>query len=362
MPERRRFWAPGRVNLIGEHTDHTGGLVLPVAIDRGITLEAELGGDVISLSSDEMPGMVTVRADGVNPPATGWARYVSAVAIELEDVVGRPSGVRGHLSSTLPMGAGLSSSAALEVVVALALCAASDVIADPMWLAALCQRAEHRAVGVPSGVMDQAASLLGTPDHAILLDCTTLVHELVPMPADHVLVVLDSGVRRRLSDSGYEARTRELARALPVLGGRRPADVSPDELPLLLADLDPLASRRLRHVVTENDRVRTAARSLRDGDLAALGTVMAEGHASLRDDFEVSTPELDTLVRLAIAHGATAARMTGGGFGGSVVALIPADDAPVAAERVLSDYRKHNPLRLGYAFATRASPGAGEIR
>ncbi len=361
MPELRRFWAPGRVNLIGEHTDYTGGLVLPVAIDRGITLEAVLGGDEILLSSDAMPGTVTMRANGGNLPAAGWARYVAAVAAELTAANGRSNGLRGHLSSSLPIGTGLSSSAALEVVVALALCAASGVTPEPLALADLCRRAEHRAVGVPSGVMDQAASLLGAADRAIMLDCTTLVHELVPIPTDHVIVVFDSGVRRSLSESGYDQRTRELARSLQALGGRRPADVSPDELPHLVADLDPVASRRLRHVVTENERVRTAVRSLRAGDLAELGAIMAEGHASLRVDFEVSTPEQDALVRLAMAHGAVAARMTGGGFGGSIVALVPHGDATSAAARVLRDYRAHYGSRVGQAFATSASRGAGEI-
>ena len=198
----RRYRAPGRANLLGEHTDHTDGLVLPAAIDRGVTLAGEPGGDRLRLTSADAPGAVDVAADG-SEPGEGWGRFVAAVAAELTAAGRPPVGFTGELASDLPQGAGLSSSAALEVVLAIALIDAADVHLDAMEIAALCRRAEHRAVGVPSGIMDQAASILGRADRAVLLDCGTLDHRTVPLPRDHVLVIVDSGVQRQLESSGY---------------------------------------------------------------------------------------------------------------------------------------------------------------
>jgi galactokinase len=354
-----RFRAPGRANLIGEHTDHTDGLVLPAAIDRAVTLEAEPGGPTIELTSADAPGAVVVRADGRGGPGEGWGRFVAAVAVEL-DALGRPPvGLVGHLTSDLPQNAGLSSSAALEVVVALALASAAGLTVEPLELAALCRRAEHRAVGVPSGIMDQAASILGRADHAVLLDCGTLEHRTVPLPAAHSLLLVDSGVRRRLETSGYAERTRQLAAALPVLGGRRPADVGPDELPYLLAGLDDVPARRLRHVVTENHRVLATEAALLAGDLEEVGALFEAGHASLRDDFEVTIPELDLLVDLAREAGASAARMTGGGFGGAIVALVPEADAAAVGQQVLEGYARVHPDRDASVHHCRAADGAG---
>jgi galactokinase len=361
MPDPRRFWAPGRVNLIGEHTDTTDGLVLPAAIDRGVTLEVELGGDTIELMSDGAEDPVRLPADGSEPPTAGWGRYVAAVAFELDAAGRKPVGMRGHVRSDLPQGSGLSSSAALEVAVALALEAAGDMSLPPIELAALCRRAEHRAVGVPSGIMDQAASLLGEADHAVLLDCQTLAYRPVPLPPSVGILVVDSGVRRELSASGYRRRVLELHDALPALDGRRPADVEPDELGTLTAGLDPVAARRLRHVVTENARVREAEAALRDEDLERLGRIFAEGHRSLRNDFEVTIPELDTLVELSVSAGARAARMTGGGFGGSIVALVDAGHAEAVGRSVIEAYPRRHPGRRGEALVCRASGGAREL-
>jgi len=355
------FHAPGRANLIGEHTDHTDGLVLPAAIDRGITLSGELGGVRIHLTSDGAEEVVEVAADGSEVPDAGFGRFVAAVAAELDAVGRAPVGMRGAITSDLPQGAGLSSSAALEVVVATALCEAAGFTLEPLDLAALCRAAEHRAVGVPSGIMDQAASILGRAGHGVLLDCGTLEHRLVALPEDHGLLIMDSGVRRQLESSGYGQRTRELQAALPALGGRRPADVDPDELPALLVGLEEVPSRRLRHVVTENARVRVAAAAFEAGDLAGIGEVFAAGHASLRDDFEVSIPELDILVELAVAAGATAARMTGGGFGGAAIALVPEDVAEQVGSAVLDGYRQRFPGRDGAVHLCHAAEGARRI-
>ena len=292
---------------MGEYTDLVGGLVLPVAIEPGITLRCEPAPRV-DLSSRGAPH--------------GWQRYVDAVEDELA-ALGRPSvGLRGDLTSTLPIGAGLSSSAALEVVVGLALCGVASFDAEPLALAEALQRAEHRAVGVPSGIMDQAASLLGRSRQALLLDTGTLEYEHVPVPEALVLVIIDSGVSRRLESSGYAARKRELEEGHP---------------------------KRTRHVESENERVLAAAAALRDDDRPALGALFRASHDSLRDDLEVSTRELDEIVDRAYAAGAVAARMTGGGFGGAAVALVTRD----IADEFAAQFER--------AFVTGAAGGAREI-
>jgi galactokinase len=278
--------APGRVNLIGEHIDYSGGLVLPVAIQLGITLTYE-------------------PADRLELDAPGGERYAAAVVEELA-ALGRPDvGIRGTVAADLPRGAGLGSSGAFEVAVALALCEAAGFELEPLELAGACRRAEERAVGLPSGLLDQAASLLGHAEHALLLDCGSLEHSWVPWPGDVAILVLDSGERRSLERSAYGDRRRELEAGEP---------------------------RRVRHVETENERVRQTVGALQRGDVAALGPIFAAGQASLRDDYEVSTPTLDALVAATLDAGAFAARMTGGGFGGSVVALAE----PSRAENVLA--------------------------
>jgi galactokinase len=306
-------WAPGRVNLIGEHTDYSGGLVLPVAIQHGITLEVAGADDGIALTSDRYGAAPPIAADGSGAPVEGWGSYAQAVACELA-LLGRPAvGLRGDVISDLPSGAGLSSSAALEVAIALALCAVAAFEVEPLALALACQRAEHRAVGKPSGILDQAASLLGTAGHAVFLDCGTLEHHAVPVPAEAGLVVIDSGVDHSDEVGGYAQRRRELEAGLP---------------------------QRVRHVTTENQRVRDFAAALERDDLVAAGALLLASHASLRDDYDVSTPELDLLVELAQHAGAHGARLLGGGFGGSVLALVDAARAEEIAASVSSAYRE----------------------
>jgi galactokinase len=263
-----------------------------------------------------------VPADG-SGRADGWGRYVAAVAAELAALGRDPVGIEGQVTSDLPIGAGLSSSAALEVGVALALCAVADFALEPMEIALAAQRAEHRAVGVPSGIMDQAASLLGRRDHAVLLDTGTLEHELVPLPPELALVIVHSGVSRSLEHSGYATRKRELEAGMPS---------------------------RVRHIETENERVRAAVGALRAHDFARLGEIFRAGHESLRVDFEATIPELDRLVERAYELGAVAARMTGGGFGGAIVALVEAD----ASEAFTGSIGKR-------AWISRASDGAAEL-
>jgi galactokinase len=348
-----RVWAPGRVNLIGEHTDYSGGLVLPVAIQHGIRVVAAPAPGEISLQSERFGRAESVAADGSGAPTRGWARYVQAVAAELADA-GRPAiGLRGTVSSDLPPRAGLSSSAALEVALALALCAAADFALEPLVLARLCQRAELRAVGVPCGILDQAACLLGADGHAILLDCESLDHRLVPVPADAAFLIVDSGVSRSLESTAYAERRSELERALGLVGVTRSTDVettAPN-------GLDDVPLRRLRHVVGENARVQRLVAALEAADLVVAGALLRESHASLRDDYEVSIPELDLLVELAVAAGAHGARLLGGGFGGSVLVLTDASHADVVGEAIVAQYRRRTGAG-GDAVLVRASPGA----
>jgi galactokinase len=308
---RVRAFAPGRVNLIGDHTDTTGGLVLPMAVHLGTTVDVERGGSEVRLRSDADEEVAVVGLDVAEPAAVtpAWARYVAGVVAEIRPAVG----ATGTVTTTLPVGAGLSSSAALEVAVALAL----GFDGPPVELALACQRAEHAASGVPSGIMDQLASAAGVAGSALLIDCTTLARTPVRLPPGVEVVVVHSGEARALAGSAYAERRRQCEAAEAEVGPLRVA--GPDAVEALT---DPVLRRRARHVVTENARVREVAGALEAGNLAAAGRAMAASHASLRDDFEVSTPALDRLVdELTATDGVFGARLTGAGFGGCVVAL-----------------------------------------
>ena len=309
-----RAFAPGRVNLIGDHTDYTGGFALPMAVEWGTTVEVERGGALVALVSSEDPDPATVDLDVADPRAVvpAWARYVAGVVAVL-----RPGqGATGTVSTTLPVGAGLSSSAALEVSVALAL----GFEGPALDLALACQRAEHLASGVPSGVMDQLASAAGVAGHALLVDFTSLDVVAVPLPAGVDVVVVHSGQARALAGSAYAERRAQCEAAAAVVGPLREAS----EADLARLD-DDLLRRRARHVVTENRRVLAFAECLRSGDLVEAGRLMAASHASLATDFDVSTAALDAVVaELSVVPGVFGARLTGAGFGGCVVALADA--------------------------------------
>jgi galactokinase len=324
-----RYHAPGRVNLIGEHTDYAGGLVLPVAIDRGVTVTCEPDGG-IRLRSTADPARVE-----------GFGRYLDALAAELAGLGIAPPGIAGRIESDLPVGAGLASSAALLVAVGLALLDAAGAELEPMELAHACRRAEERAVGVPCGIMDDAIAILAEPGHALLLDCGTLARRQVALPPGLGLVVADSRTPRQLAGTGYASRRVELERALA-------------------GDLDATTSRRLRHFRSENARVEAAAAALEAGDVGALGAILAAGHASLRDDYEVSTPELDLLVALALDAGAWAARMTGGGFGGAIVALAPEERCAGIAAAIAERYRAATG-RVTEPIVARSAGGARRV-
>ena len=318
-----RAFAPGRVNLIGDHTDYMGGWAMPMAVEWGTTVEVRPGGTVVKLSSSEEPEPALVGIDVTDPRSVtpSWARYVAGVV-----AVVRPStGATGTVRTTLPVGAGLSSSAALEVAVALAL----GFDGPPIELALACQRAEHLASGVPSGVMDQLASVLGRAGHALLIDFRSLDVVPVPVPADVDVVVVHSGQARALAGSAYAERRAQCEAAAAVIGPLR--DASVDDLERLDDDL---LRRRARHVITENARVLAFADCLRAGDRAGAGRLMAASHRSLAEDFEVSTAALDALVtELSAVPGVHGARLTGAGFGGCVVALADAG-SPVRGWRL----------------------------
>jgi galactokinase len=351
----RWFRAPGRVNLIGDHTDYHDGLVLPLAIDHDCVIAARRRDDGrVTIRSAELAGTVDVAADGGDEPAAvepAWGRYVGGIVRTLADAGRAPVGLDAALSSSVPVGSGLSSSAALEVAVALALADAAGFALPATELAQACRRGEHLATRVPSGVMDQLVALLGRAGHALLIDCRTLAAEPIPLPDALAVLVVHSGLPRALAGSAYAERRADSERVATRLGVVALRDVSLDEV---------RDEPRARHVVTENERVLRFADALRAGDTGALGSLLLASHASLRDDYEVSTPELDLAVDLLVEHGAIGARLTGAGFGGCVVALVPRAQLGDVARKTAVRYRTETGLDAD-AFEVRAVDGAGPL-
>jgi len=308
----QRVHAPGRVNLIGEHTDYTGGLVFPMAIDRGTTIEFAAGGSTIELQSDADDEAIRLQLPIVGDPSAvtpRWGTYVAAMAREM----GADRAITGNVTSTIPAGAGLSSSAALECAIGLAL----GFEGTPTELAQAARRAEHAATGVPTGIMDQLCIAAARAGHATMIDCHTLAVTHVPVP-DDLDVIVKFVVHRTLVGSAYAERVAECAAAEVVLGPLRTSTLDA----VAAATLDEVVRRRARHVVTENQRVLDFAAALERGDYVAAGRLMVDSHRSLAADFETSTPTMDRAVDdLVRSPGVFGARMTGGGFGGCVVAI-----------------------------------------
>jgi galactokinase len=329
--------APGRVNLIGEHTDYNDGFVLPVAIDRSIVVAAARRDDGIlqSWSTGDRAGPAVARPVGDLGPgrSSGWSAYIEGVAWVLREEGLAVPGADLVVHADLPAGAGLSSSAALESAVGLALSELAGAAApDRVALALAGQRAETEVVGMPCGLMDQMAVLCGRAGHALFFDTRTLETEQVPFDpaaAGLTLLVIDTRVKHTLTGSPYAERRRACEQAAAALGVPALRDVTLADVEAASADgrLDEVTFRRARHVVTENARVLEVVALLRQGDVKAVGPALAGSHASLRDDYEVSCAELDVAVETAVAAGAVAARMTGAGFGGSALALVPTDRA-----------------------------------
>lgn len=348
----RSFRAPGRVNLIGDHTDYNEGFVLPLAIDLDCRVRAAPRARDVCIESLDLGEAVHLAADGSTEPAgvePSWGRYAAGVVRALADRGREPAGIDAVVSSTVPLGAGLSSSAAFEVALALALCDAAGFALPPVELALACQEAEQIATGVPVGIMDQLASLSGRRGHALLIDCRSLDIEPIPLPPRLSVVIVHSGVSRTLADSAYAERRRVCELVAGRLGLRSLRDAAPEQV-----EDEP----RARHVVSENARVLEAARALAEGAIEELGPLLAASHTSLRDDYEVSTPELDALVDELVAAGALGARLTGAGFGGCVVGLAERESAAAVVERAAARYRERTG-REPRAYVCRPAEGAG---
>lgn len=363
--------APGRVNLLGEHVDYNGGPVLPVAINLRLRLRCTRRPDrLIDLSSGSPRQPVRIHRDRLDaredvdgkaiPP---WALYPSGVAWALHGRGLEVASVTADVSSDLPIAVGLSSSAALEVVFALAWQALGGWEMDRMELAKLCQRAENDYVGMSCGLMDQFAVLHGVRDHALLFDTRSLHWEPVPFPKQAAIVIADSGVGRALVSSGYNERRRSCEEALSQLRARIPglpclAELTPVQLAKHERVLDPVTSKRARHVVEECERVRRGIVLLRRGDATGFGELMYEGHASLRDLYEVSCRELDVLVETARSlPGCYGSRLTGAGFGGCTVSLVDWKHVEEFTRGLAEGYHRETG-REAAVFVTRASDGA----
>ncbi|HEX4755053.1 MAG TPA: galactokinase [Candidatus Dormibacteraeota bacterium] len=342
--------APGRVNLVGEHTDYSGGMVLPVAIDRSVVVAARLReDDVVGVASLQMPGEVRVSLGDIQPGrSAGWTSYPLGTLWALQRAGLTLRGIDLLVDSDIPLGAGLASSAGLEVATALAFTELTAQQMTRLELALCCQAGENAVAGAPTGVMDQVTVLLGRAGHALLVDCRTLDSELVPwLPGDAslALLVIDTAVRHANSGPGYRSRRDQCAQAAAALGVETLRDATAGSVARTLSGV---LQQRARHVVTENHRVVELAGLLRAGRIADTGPLFDASHASLRDDYEVSCAELDVAVETARGAGAIGARMTGGGFGGCAIALVHIDsvDAVSAAVETAFAQRGYRPPRM----------------
>jgi len=359
--------APGRVNLIGEHTDYNEGFVLPMAIDLSVEMAARPRTDrqVRIRSVDFGEEVAFSLTDALVPdPAHPWSNYVRGVLWALREAGTEPAGMDAAFGGTLPQGAGLSSSAALEVATALVAKAIRPFELDLPGLARLCQHAENDFVGVKCGIMDPFASLAARAGHALLLDCRSLDYEHVPLElGEHVVAICHSGVRHALVGSEYNVRRRQCAEGVEVLRRRFPAvralrDATLEQLESCASELSAEVHRRCRHVIAENARALESAEALRAGDLVRFGRLMDASHVSLRDDYAVSCPEVDLLVELSRrSRGVLGARITGGGFGGCTVNLVARDAVEAFRGDVLGEYGRRTGLtpRL---FLSAPGPGA----
>jgi len=367
--------APGRVNLIGEHTDYNEGYVLPMAIDRYVVMAADrpdgqaraAGGNEARVYSVELDRWATITVEGdVAPGPRGWSSYVQgAVAGCLEKGL-RPGPFEAVIHADLPLGGGLSSSAALEVATATLVEAITGQRLDPLEKALLCQEAEHRFAGMPCGIMDQFSSIMGRQGHVMLLDCRALEAELVRMAeADLAVLIANTNVKHELTGGQYSQRRAQCEHAARVLGVQALRDATPAQLEQCRSRLDELHYRRARHVISEIARTVQAAEAIRRGQWDRLGQLMYESHRSLRDDYEVSCGELDLLVELARSigpeGGVIGSRMTGGGFGGCTVSVVRHSAIDSVTETLYDGYLQEIGIPPTL-FATRPAQGARILR
>lgn len=359
--------APGRVNLLGEHTDYNQGFVFPMAIDAGIQIAGELNGTGrVNLYSLNYAAKESFLLEEITPSKSNtWVNYIKGVVWQFQKLGLQPQGADLVIQGNVPQGAGLSSSAALEVAAALLLDALHGWGLGAVDLVKLAQKAENEFVGVACGIMDQFASMLGQKDHALFLDCRSLEYEAVPLPLEkqgYAVAVVNSGVRRGLAGSEYNTRRQQCEEAVQRLQNELPGveslrDVSLVDLSLVNQLPDPLA-RRARHVVMENARVQQGVTALKAGELEEFGRLLTASHKSLRDDYEVSCTELDLLVELALqVPGVLGSRMTGAGFGGCTIALVPQTSLPAFEKTVSEEYQRHTGIQPEI-FVFRPAPGA----
>jgi len=366
--EPKIYRAPGRVNIIGEHTDYNDGFVMPAAIDFSTWVAISPRDDrLISVFSENFREQLSFSLDDTAAQARGqWSDYVRGVAVTLEQSGYRLRGAELHIRGDVPIGSGLSSSAAIEVATGLALLRNSGLSVDRAELAQLCQRAENEFVGMRCGIMDQFVSCLGQPGKALLLDCRALAHELLSLPEEVRLVICNTMVKHKLAAGEYNQRRAEceagisqLARSLPRVGALR--DVSEADLESRKDGMTEVVYRRCRHVITENNRVLEAKKALENDNLPKLGRLMNESHQSLRDDYEVSCAELDIMVGLAQQMpNVYGARMTGAGFGGCTINLVTAQAADEFRRVIARDYEAATGI-AAEIYVCRAAAGAREV-
>lgn len=332
--------APGRVNLIGEHTDYNDGFVFPMAIDRAVWIAfSAREDDRVEIHSLDFDDPIQFDLRGIQKEETSPAEYVKGVAWALHEAGYALKGFQGVLKGDVPIGAGLSSSAALELAIARSFSAVADFPWDATKMALLAQKAENKWVGVNSGIMDQLISAAGQTDHALLIDCRSLEAIPTPLPSGTVIIVMDTGTRRGLVGSAYNERRQQCEAAAKFFGVPALRDVTLEQFEARQAELEPIIRKRAKHIITENDRTLQAKDAMFAGDAARLGQLMVASHVSMRDDFEISSDALNAMVESARLHPACyGARMTGGGFGGCAVALIDAAQTDDFVQQVTHTY------------------------
>lgn len=361
------FQAPGRVNLIGEHTDYNDGFVLPCAIDYQAMIAVSPRDDQkVVATAHSFDGQVSefeLSLPIAHSEEAFWSNYVRGVASVLLEKGMDLKGVNIAIIGNVPQGAGLSSSACLEVVTGLTLTRMAGLEVSLKELALIGQQAENEFVGCKCGIMDQMISACGKEDHAMLLDCRSLDTRLVSIPTSAAVVIINSNVKRGLVDSEYNTRREQCEAAAKYFGVKALRDITLAQLEAAKGDLDDLTFRRARHVVTENDRTEAAAEVLAVGDLVAMGELMARSHASMRDDFEITVPAIDAIVEIVknVIGSEGGVRMTGGGFGGCVVALVPQDKVVAVKQAVEQHYPQRSNGLSADIYVCRASNGASEL-
>ncbi|HEM7971130.1 TPA: galactokinase [Citrobacter farmeri] len=364
-PATHTIQAPGRVNLIGEHTDYNDGFVLPCAIDYQTVISCAARNDrlirVIAADYDNQTDEFSLDAPIVTHDSQQWANYVRGVVKHLLKRDSSFGGADLVISGNVPQGAGLSSSASLEVAVGTVFQQLYHLPLDGAQIALNGQEAENQFVGCNCGIMDQLISALGKKDHALLIDCRTLGTKAVSMPEGVAIVIINSNFKRTLVGSEYNTRRQQCETGARFFQQPALGDVSLEAFNAVANELDPLVAKRVRHVLTENARTVEAASALEKGDLVRMGQLMAESHASMRDDFEITVPQIDTLVDIvkAAIGEKGGVRMTGGGFGGCVVALIPETLVPAVQQAVAEQYEAKTGIKETF-YVCKPSQGAGQ--